>query len=115
MSEVKIVHISGSLHFANKNHLEKKLSNILDLHALPPKVVVVTNEGVDRPSTNSRVRFQIVCSCSILDLLFWQNVVLDMSGVSFIDPSAADAMSGIRDEISKKLDGRLYVACCPCN
>jgi hypothetical protein len=38
-----------------------------------------------------------------------------MSGVSFIDPSAADAMSSIRDEISKKLDGRLYLASCPCN
>jgi len=56
---VKIVHISGSLHFANKNHLEKKLSNILDLHALPPKVVVVTDDGVDRSSTNSRVSLQL--------------------------------------------------------
>jgi MFS superfamily sulfate permease-like transporter len=56
-SEVKIVHISGSLHFANKNHLEKKLSNILDLHALPPKVVIVTDDGIDRSSTNSRVSF----------------------------------------------------------
>ena len=59
--------------------------------------------------------YNFFCTWSILYLFFLQNVVLDMSGVSFIDPSAADAMSSIRDEISKKLDGRLYLASCPRN
>jgi len=37
-----------------------------------------------------------------------------MSGVSFIDPSASDALAALRDEITRKLDCNLYLASCPC-
>ncbi|XP_065352120.1 prestin-like [Cloeon dipterum] len=95
---VKIIHICGSLHFANKNQLEKRCSKIVKLHGHAPHVVV--HKDGERRALNSD---SVHC------------VILDLSGVSFIDPSAADTLSTLRDDIYQKLEGKLLLANAPPN
>ncbi|XP_059491237.1 prestin-like [Neocloeon triangulifer] len=99
---IKIIHISGSLHFANKNQLEKSCAKKLDLHSHHPPTVTISKDGENNP-LNSQNESKI------------QSVILDMSSVSFVDPSAADSMSNLREDILHKLEGHLYLANCSPN
>ncbi|XP_065352127.1 prestin-like [Cloeon dipterum] len=87
---VKIIYISGSLHFASKGQMVKKCTEIVNIRN--QQLGVVKND---------------------VEHEFTKDVIIDLSGVYFIDPSATDALKSLREDIQHFLNGSLYLANCP--
>lgn len=98
---MKIVHYCGGLNFANSNHFKVKVFKLVGVE--PHKVV---KQRLKRAKRNLYNEVQI--EDEVLEL---RCIIMDMSALSYVDPSGIGVLHAIADEYAR-INVFVYLAGC---
>lgn len=108
MPGVLVVHISGGMHFANKNTVKDKVLKILRKQLAAQKATehaIIMNESHQEKAKEEGNNKHIYHRKEI------HTLVLDMSAVGFVDPASAKALLALNAELASQ-DIQLFIAKC---
>ncbi|XP_066582584.1 prestin isoform X2 [Prorops nasuta] len=99
---VKIVHYCGSLNFANSQHFKSEVYKLVGINPrkLLKHIMKLARKGVFEEEQEFEDKDIVRC------------IILDMSAISYIDPSSVNVLQSIIGEYAK-LQIQFYLANCP--